>query len=123
MDARIGFLIKRPQKQTYPQIYVKSAPPLNASTNSNTQNYATVADQRDRKEDLSSLQRVAGHMSPDSCERNRDDGVITYGRIIQPRADGAMRRVRIKRAQTVTLWRRGKINDSRLREHSLHPAE
>ena len=31
-DVRIAFLIKRPQKQTYPQIYVKSAPPLNGST-------------------------------------------------------------------------------------------
>ena len=38
-DGETDFLIERSQKQTYPQIYVKSAPLLNGS---NTPNYATV---------------------------------------------------------------------------------
>ena len=43
-----------PPRPTYPQIYVKGAPPLSGSK---AQNYATEA--ADRREDLSSLQRVA----------------------------------------------------------------
>ena len=116
-SKRTGFLIKRPQKHTHPQIYVKSAPPLNGST----QTLKIMRPRRTRTPTNVIVKKICHRcsvwpatclQSPDSCERtreqNRDDGVITYGRIIQPRADGAMRRVRIKRAPTVTLRRRAK---------------
>ena len=59
-----------------------------------------------RKEDLSSLQRVA------------TNAAITYGRIIQPGTDAAMRRVRIRRA---SLSSGAKINYLRFRE-LFHPS-